>query len=657
MAFLSGFSLVGAYLKYSPVGFFSIPWIELYFFLTLFLATVILVIFSLPTIPLSPCGSEIDEKSKASSLVNSSAVADFRQYPFPFAKSLIPFYLRYRECFLFFFLFVGIFLFQAKDLLSTSIWLDEDYQIWTSLYQLPVYAGSQQHQPPLHFALLGGWLPQFGFTEFSVRLFTLFFSSLGATVFAYFLKTLSSSWYSLFFALPLYLFHPFIIRYSYEVRPVGIGLFCSILWIKICYSLGREQKSSFRSIFPLAAATFVTLTAFGFQGPALGLAMAIAFLLDGSSKSKRMIGILGLLLGLLMFLPIQLNIFQNAPPRFGRIPHFSVLHFLSGYQLATYKNFLGLYLAPLLPFFFLLSGFGLLFLGWKKFLRSVWVENRWAFLLILTTLLVTFPFFVTYVDWPFQPYYYLFLWPILFLILMRVFPLVFPSKAIWIPSVFFFALVIALIKFENPFFSSFANFSEPRADLRSAIRKALEVSKDGKETLILPVCGGSENEWCPNWIIGKDIYLSQRATNGASVRFPPMDTLAFFTILFRHPVALDRIIWLFQDDWSKYRAVPYFVKNETEIRAEQYFGASLLFQNTDDGDARLHVLEGLKKFERAAVEQSKDAFWIRAHLAYGYVLLGKKGEAEFWWQKLPRQATSNDAKAWLEAIEREKLKL
>lgn len=647
MAFLAGFSLFGAFFRYNSVGFSSIPWIELYFFLTLSLATVILGIFSFRTFPGICCGKEIE---------NNSASPSSAGFLLPFAQTFFRFYLRHQECFFFFLLFIGILLFQAKDVLSTSIWLDEDYQIWTSLNQLPVYAGSQQHQPPLHFALLGGWLPYFGFTEFSVRLFTLFFSALGATFFAYFLKTLSSSWFSLFFSLPLYLFHPFIIRYSYEVRPVGIGLFCSVLWLKICYSLGRESHPSTLSIFPLAAATFVTLSTFGFQGPALGLALATAFLFGVLLHSNRTVGILGLLLGLIAFLPIQWNILQNAPPRFERIPNFSFLHFLSGYQLATYKNFWGLYLAPLLPFFLLLCGFGVLFLGWKKFLRSIWTENRWAILLLMTTLLVTFPFFSTYVDWPFQPYYYLFLWPILFMILMRMFPLVFPAKAIWIPSVLFFALVVALIKIENPFFSSFIKFSEPRADLRVALQKAVEVSKDGRETLILPVCGGSEKDWCPNWIIGKDIYLSQRATHGANIKFPPMDTLAFFTDFFRHPVALERIIWLFQDDWSKYRAAPYFVKNEAEIRAVQYFGVSLLFQNAEVGDARLHILEGLKKFERAAVEENKDAFWVRAHLAYGYLLLGKKSEAEFWWRKLPRQASSNDAKAWLEAIEREKLK-
>jgi hypothetical protein len=600
---------VGAALKYSRVEYSSIPFIDQYFFLTLALATICSLFF------------------------------------------LCKKWRWEREIVIFFLLWLFLIFFQGKDIRSVSIWLDEDFQIWTSLYQLPIEAGWNQHQPPLHFALLGGWLPLLGLSEFSVRLFTLIFSASGAAMLAFYLRYWLNSWWPVVGILPLYLFHPYIIRYSYEVRPIALGLFCMIVWFGSIFSYIWEEGVSLGSSLPIAVFTFFSLISLGFQPPIFGFAVSLAVLFSPIALKNKCFTLSAMFFGFLIYLPIQIYILRLAPPRFSRIEGFSIIDLLNAFSWKTFLPFINLYLKPIFPFVLVVILLGLMIHKDWRWLRDTFRKTIFFSILLGIVFFFALPFFSSYLDWHLHPYYFLAVWPILIFLLVYLLQEAIPMRIIALPALIFALLFLTLQLIPNPFFRTYSQFIEPRADMRGALQEALQVAQDGKETLLFPICGGSADVWCPSRIVGSSVYLNERSVGGLKVNFPAKHAPEFLVEYSKQPQTDERIIWLFQQEWSGYSFPRKQLALQPAFQEIPYLNVVLLQQAVEAGDSRLALYEGLKKFEEISRTAGRDAFWLRVQLAIMAHGLGYSNEYSFWKAQLPKEAKHIDAQSWLKLVE------
>jgi hypothetical protein len=547
--------------------------------------------------------------------------------------------------------FLLIVLFQYLDLHSVSLWLDEDYQIWSSIFQLPIEAGIGQHQPPLHFAIMGGWLNLVYPTELSTRGWSLLFSGLGGGLLFYYVKIFSGSWWPTIFLLPMFFIHPFIARYSFEVRPISLGILTMILWVGILFEMLRTRDTfSWYVVLPV---TFLSLVSLGFQPLALGLGLGIAVMLfpdlNINSKIRYLSALIG---GVILFLPIQWQIILKSPPRLDRVSSFSFEHFFSAFRVEKFMDFFLFYLWPLAPVFI----FGLLFFFLlkknKKDIQNIFEISVLVISIVLSVMLITIPFFASYVDWNLNTYYFLFIWPILLLGFGVIFGRIFSGEQLAVISLVAFFVISSLILTKSVFFRSILSFQEPRSDIRSAIAYSVEVARGEGETLILPVCGGGAADWCPNWIVGKDVYLNTDVISDVKVIFPPLDLPNFFTKFFTEKQKVKKIVWIYQTEWSRLDLRDEFMQKHKQFSHRDFYKVRVLVQDSESGDSRLDILKTLEGFEEYSVSKGRDAFWLRSLLAIASLQMGKKEKANEWYLKVKHLKNAGDVNYFLQTFEK-----
>ncbi|MGZ3707948.1 MAG: hypothetical protein ACXWPM_03865, partial [Bdellovibrionota bacterium] len=216
--------------------------------------------------------------------------------------------------------FAAFFAYRLWIAPSSSLWLDENLQILTSLELPPVSAGLRQHQPPLEFALMRTIFAVAGFSETSVRLSAMVFSALGAALvgFLYVLVTedfILAAAASLFFS-----FNSVVGHYGSEARPISMGLATSLLVLCACARFFKDRMMNRAAWIQGFAASVLSLFSLGLQPPFLLFSLSAVTLAFPKFRLREKLWLVSQWTGaLLVFLPVQIWIFRFAPPRFSRI--------------------------------------------------------------------------------------------------------------------------------------------------------------------------------------------------------------------------------------------------------------------------------------------------------------------------------------------------
>ncbi|MBI5304063.1 MAG: glycosyltransferase family 39 protein [Chloroflexi bacterium] len=131
---------------------------------------------------------------------------------------------------------------------SLLMWGDEGFSVYSanhSLYTITFEGKDVDPHPPLYYYLLHFWLPLGGYSEFSVRFFSVFFGT--ATVALAFAlgKRLFDARVGLL-ASALMAIAPFAIHYSQEVRMYALVIFLAALALWFFVRLVRVHTSNFQ---------------------------------------------------------------------------------------------------------------------------------------------------------------------------------------------------------------------------------------------------------------------------------------------------------------------------------------------------------------------------------------------------------------------------
>lgn len=298
---------------------------------------------------------------------------------------------------------------------QVELWVDEDYQAYSSIIHRALIAGVWQHQPPLDmvFTKIGTLLSNESL--WGLRLHAVLFSSLASALLYDQVKKFSDSKFiaalsTLFFSL-----HLIVIRYGYEARPISLGLLSCISFLGVYLSLLAEKENSFFNKTPVfnCLITFLFLNALGMQpviltGTALGF--LLLYYLNQNSWFRR--HLLSLAAGFVLFLPLQIYILKYSPPRFTKQAGFNLPAFWE--ELLRYENFsiIKSYYWPLGCFFIAFCIAYFAYLAFKQ--RPAPASLLFLFALVTAFPLFLVPFFKSHVSWTMNIQYFALIIPVVF---------------------------------------------------------------------------------------------------------------------------------------------------------------------------------------------------------------------------------------------------
>lgn len=301
-------------------------------------------------------------------------------------------------------------------LTSVTLWLDEDYQFLTTLSDGPIQAGAWQHQPP-NDLLFTFWSKAWGGNHevWALRASPGLFSVFAGYIFYRLLYLISASIGISLLGAILFAFELLVARYGYEARPVSHGLFLTIsffFFLELEFLDESRAPEARRWLFA-GAATLFLLMALGLQPPFLILGFVLFALVRFVVLKQRQdlhLAMLGTA-SVLLFLPIQILIFQNSPPRLSRLPQFSLGHFLEvAMDASSYETLYGLWGS----FWWVILGTVSAGILLDQVIPTRHFRRRLSLfgvpLLVFVGLLI--PFFKSYVDWSLMPHYVIFSVPL-----------------------------------------------------------------------------------------------------------------------------------------------------------------------------------------------------------------------------------------------------
>jgi len=228
-------------------------------------------------------------------------------------------------------LLVFSFLLRCYKINEPSVWMDEDRQATYVIQSLKTgyFSGqaaifsAKQQQPPLGYLLEGIGVTNFGVTPFGIRVHAAFWGALTVGVFLLILTILFPTQYKWYlFCLTLFFsFHPLLLRYSQEARPVAVGIFFGAIYLYMLlrFVFAKQYINVSDGIIEYLL-LIVTQTLFmlslGFQPIAIsfcfGLILLLFFLFNKPLRKKCFLAATASILSLILFCPIQIFIYSKA---------------------------------------------------------------------------------------------------------------------------------------------------------------------------------------------------------------------------------------------------------------------------------------------------------------------------------------------------------
>jgi hypothetical protein len=209
-----------------------------------------------------------------------------------------PRYFFRRKALLSLFVFVIALLVRLNNIGYQNIWMDEDAQANESIgrfFDLSLVDKALSHlQPPIDYYLEAVGLSNFGFNETGARINSAFLGSCAAMVFFLFLTYAVFNPIAVLLGSVIFVFHPYLIIYSQEGRPVSCGVFFCALYLFALLSFLRSAKGrlfDIRLFFLLIVVQTGFLLSVGFQ-PLVFLATSFLALSPLSAFKKYRIRVL-----------------------------------------------------------------------------------------------------------------------------------------------------------------------------------------------------------------------------------------------------------------------------------------------------------------------------------------------------------------------------
>ncbi len=532
--------------------------------------------------------------------------------------------------------FFGFLLWNVFRSNIQSIWPDEGYHLFFNSIFLPMESAARQVNPPLisifNTAITGLFLD----SERGARIFSSFcFAGLFISVFFLLRKLKVSFWLSFILSLSL-VFHPLLLLFSVEARPVVPGLFLLVLFFRSIHTFLVDDEEVSSVLYVFICMLFLFLT-FGFQPYVVGLSSGIIFLGWSMRQKKFLLGALVLLLAFFLFYPIQRLIVGNSRFRFadiypGLIVDWSKLDFFQWYSL-----FWNYYLWPLfwtLPFIFLVS-----FFVDKKEIGN-WVADRWNQLLLLifiSAYVFFFPLLYLFIREQFQVYYFALLLVLNVLFIGSFFSLMEKLQISRLQKNLLFGLFsIVFLFWHSVGMNKPKTFSDDfyRPDLRTAIRDLALDANDRGSFYLADICVRGSRSWCPDEPYYSNVYLTKYLSNERAQDsiFSRTDTLKFFRDSFKRPFQVKTIYFLFHDMKPvRRREVKAFLDSQRLFKSSFVFeseGFLVWAFSSERSDSRLDIFMALEELESFCGLMNSDCFWIKGLKLLGSPTLGSVVEKE-----------------------------
>ena len=402
----------------------------------------------------------------------------------------------------FFVVLIGLLALRFYFIEHISVWLDEDFQASLAWKNYPTAAGVIEHQPPgdMIFTKIGLLISNYG--VWGLRFHAAVFSALaGSTLYVLAKKFSGSRWLALLCVL-FFSTHHLVFKYGFEARPISYGLFLELLFFATLYIECKMATQKDPLLLPwsasLSAITFLYLCSVGLQ-PGFIVVLTIGFFALVSYFRREYLSIfLRLLFGLLSFLPIQLVLLRDSPPRFTR--GLSIFRFFSEFKRENFL-FLNMYLMPI-GYFCAIGSLG--YFLWCA-LRRQKTELFFVYLLYISIFfpLILVPFFISHVDWTLNDYYLISILPPLFLLLAYLWGFITIGwwRRYWLP------LLVPLVLFAGfaPFYA-FVNKERDLAIERQDLKGAYESVRENALSTDLTLSFCLADRYCPDWAIAKRLY-------------------------------------------------------------------------------------------------------------------------------------------------------
>jgi hypothetical protein len=227
--------------------------------------------------------------------------------------------------------FAFAFVLRCYQISEPSVWMDEDHQATRVIQSLGTgfFSGSstifasKQQQPPLGYLIEGVGVTNFGVTPFGIRVHAAFLGAVTGGVFLFLLTMIFPSgykWYLLLLALILS-FHPLLLRYSQEARPIAAGIIFGSLYLYVLlrfvftaqYPIMSDAITAF---LLLVVAQTIFMLSTGFQPIALSFCLSLSLLFyvvfkKGLRKRSFWAGV-GSVVSVGLFYPVQSYINKQA---------------------------------------------------------------------------------------------------------------------------------------------------------------------------------------------------------------------------------------------------------------------------------------------------------------------------------------------------------
>lgn len=286
-----------------------------------------------------------------------------------------------------------------------SLWVDEASEVDLARFYLPARAGAGETQPPLSCLTIAAVTQLLGLSEFYVRLHIVIASVLAS---AYLFLALSlfvrQTWLNLTYAV-VFAVTPVMIQYSYEVRPIALGVMHGLLLLAVTGLFVFNQKTaSFKDYAFFGGVGLLFLNSVGLQAPFICGSLFVALILAAIVFRKNLYFKLSLaILGaVLIFLPFQYYIRISSANVFRPLSSDSITAFFQYIMKEAWPYFAkqGLYLSTILLFLAVV----VMALYWRTRKRT---SNEQKTLLqaifIFTTTLIVFytvlpAYFVSFID-------------------------------------------------------------------------------------------------------------------------------------------------------------------------------------------------------------------------------------------------------------------
>ncbi len=177
------------------------------------------------------------------------------------------------------------FLLRLHYIEHRSVWMDEDRQAnyalkgWQNLDLVKDFAGQAQPPTDLWFQSVG--LTNVGISKTGVRIHALLLGVLSALLFYLMMTQLVNNRWAVWLSSAIFVFHPWLVRYSQEGRPIATGIFFAILylWMLLRFLAAERKEAGYirALVFFFIAQTWFLLSV-GFQPLVFLLTSSVALL-------------------------------------------------------------------------------------------------------------------------------------------------------------------------------------------------------------------------------------------------------------------------------------------------------------------------------------------------------------------------------------------